>query len=486
MEAIWQRIVRPRHEAATDSATTAPARQELVQFVNASLVTEDGLRRQGELWVQGGHVVDPQARFWQREAKATDRRIDCKGMLLAPGMIDIMLYGAFGVDFSALGGEGDEATAEAERAVSNVCARLPEIGVTAFCPAVRPCSPATYTRLLERLVPPQDPPQVEGVRQGADGGSCGSPASGARLLGVHLDGPFLSREYAPDPKAPVRERVDGNALHDVFGAARLQSAAVVTIAPELPGALDAIRELSARGVVVGIGRTGATLAQSEAAMGAGARLVTHALSSMPPFHHRDPGPIGVLASCNADGAGEVGGSMPQDAGAEGEARVSASEVFFSMAVVGQHAAPTVNLARAVHPDGLVLLSSADSSADARAVAKSGDAKAAGAAMVAGDAKAAGNAKAAGAAKPVDGHTLVDGARMLWQCSGTADPAAALLCASAHPARLLGLGKKGSLAPGADADLVLLDPTDLTVQACFVGGQLAWAHPQLHGALWFHS
>ena len=60
----------------------------------------------------------------------------------------------------------------------------------------------------------------------------------------------------------------------------------------------------------------------------------------------------------------------------------------------------------------------------------------------------------------------------------------LLAGSLHPAKLLGLEHKGRLSQGADADLVLLDDT-LHVRGCFVGGQLAWAHASLHGALWWH-
>ena len=67
---------------------------------------------------------------------------------------------------------------------------------------------------------------------------------------------------------------------------------------------------------------------------------------------------------------------------------------------------------------------------------------------------------------------------------SADPSAALLAGSLHPAQLLGLAAKGRLTCGSDADLVLLD-ADLQVRGCFVGGQLAWAHADLHGALWWH-
>ena len=81
--------------------------------------------------------------------------------------------------------------------------------------------------------------------------------------------------------------------------------------------------------------------------------------------------------------------------------------------------------------------------------------------------------------------LAESVRWLWRCTGGGDPSDALRCASEHPARMLSLDRKGSLRAGADADLVLLD-AELNVQACFVGGRLAFAHPELRGSLWFYD
>ena len=126
-------------------------------------------------------------------------------------------------------------------------------------------------------------------------------------------------------------------------------------------------------------------------------------------------------------------------------------------MAGQHAS-TINLAHSTHPDGLVLLSCRRS-------------------LVFAEAKEEAESESDG--------SLLECARRLWHCSGAKEPAAALLCSSSHPAKLLGLHTKGTLAPGADADLVLLDPDSLTVKACFVGGRLTWADSSSHGAFWFH-
>ena len=95
---LFERCVRAKLDtpiSTTETGITASA--PISEFFNASLVTPKGLAL-GELWIQGGSIVDPQARFWQQNADptSTHRRIDCNGMLLCPGMIDLMLFGACG------------------------------------------------------------------------------------------------------------------------------------------------------------------------------------------------------------------------------------------------------------------------------------------------------------------------------------------------------------------------------------------------------
>ncbi|WP_062384127.1 N-acetylglucosamine-6-phosphate deacetylase [Demequina iriomotensis] len=117
-------------------------------------------------------------------------------------------------------------------------------------------------------------------------------AQEAGLLGIHLEGPFLapSRKGAHDPSAlasPTRALVDG-LLEACDGTLRQ-----ITIAPELPGALEAIGILADLGVVVAVGHTECTADQARAAFDAGASLVTHAFNAMAPIAGRDPGPLGA-------------------------------------------------------------------------------------------------------------------------------------------------------------------------------------------------
>ena len=483
----------------------------LVQFYNAKLVTPQGVVEEGDLWVHQGRIADPKDFFWERRSPSSaDRRIDCHGMLIAPGCIDIMLHEAFNVDFTPLGEvDGSEADAAAEEQLALVRRRLPELGVTAFCPAIRPCPPEVCARALARISRAREDAtsgghqhvkKPGGKREHAhvsgDGGGGERSRRWAACLGAHLDGPFFEAEHGASAVQPrrkasnkpgegsrhIRDSLGGSALEEALGGRALGEVALLTLAPELPGALDAIERLSAAGVVVGLGRTGtlsptrplprprhrprsrpglrpyplhpllhpysgATLTQCRAAVQHGARLVSHVLSCMPPFHHRDPGPIGLLA----DGAVSSDG-RDQEGSENGGGRVG-DQVFFSMEVANLHPA-TVNLAHGSHPSGLVLLS--DLSTEG------------------GDSEAG------------RGGSILDSALKLCETSGSNNPAAALLCGSLHPAQLLGLEHKGRLDAGADADLVLLDPHDLSVRATFVRGLLAWSHPELHGALWFHA
>lgn len=110
------------------------------------------------------------------------------------------------------------------------------------------------------------------------------------VLGSHLEGPFLApeRRGAHNPqflRAPDQATIDG------LMAAAAGTLCQVTIAPELPGGLDAVRQLSAGGARVAVGHTEADLAETRAAFDAGASILTHAFNAMPGIHHRDPGPV---------------------------------------------------------------------------------------------------------------------------------------------------------------------------------------------------
>lgn len=179
--------------------------------------------------------------------------------ILAPGFFDLQVNG----------GCGHEVDTGAE-ALDAIDAEQLAHGVTRYLPTLVSPSDATAEHALEllagRLADPRSP-----------------------VAGVHVEGPFLSPEHAGmHPHERLRVPAAGVPSWMEHPAIRL-----VTIAPELPGALELIGHLRARGVTVALGHSGADAATASAAIDAGASLVTHVFNAMGPLHHRAPGLPGV-------------------------------------------------------------------------------------------------------------------------------------------------------------------------------------------------
>src|SRR5687768_13712496 len=179
------------------------------------------------------------------------------------GLIDMQLNGAFGVDFT-----------DPEADLAEAAAALPSTGVTAFLPTLVSSPADVYPRFLANLASPM-------------------PDGAARILGAHLEGPFLahSRRGTHDPEALRAPDLDE--LRTWLDAAVVR---MVTLAPELAGAEALISELASRGVIAAIGHSDATWDEADAAVRAGASMGTHLFNAMRPFDHRDPGIVGRLLS----------------------------------------------------------------------------------------------------------------------------------------------------------------------------------------------
>lgn len=254
------------------------------------------------------------------------------------------------------------------------------------------------------------------------------------LVGIHLEGPWLAgtRCGAHDPSALRDPTVDESAslLEAGGGAIRM-----VTIAPELPGALDVIGFLVDRGVTVAVGHTDCTQEQVQRACDAGATVATHLFNAMAALHHRDPGPIatlladpGVVVELIADGVHVAPSMLNLVFRAAGAARVAL--VSDAMAAAGMR-------------DGRYDLGGLRVD-----VVK-------GVACVAGT-------------ETLAGSTLTLDAAVRIMAQATGDLSAAVTMASTTPARALGLADRGRIEPGMRADLVLLD-SDARIRGVMRGG-----------------
>jgi N-acetylglucosamine-6-phosphate deacetylase len=198
--------------------------------------------------------------------------LELTGGFLVPGLVDLQVNGYFGVQFADADPDG----------WAEVVSRLPETGTTAFLPTFI-TSPVEQTISALRRTAGFVPGRADAKSQ--------RPPVGARVLGVHLEGPFIAskRRGAHNPAwiiSPTKETIDA------FLAAGSDLVRLVTLAPEIDGAMAAIRQLTAAGVLVSIGHSDATAQQVSDAATCGARMVTHLFNAQRPMHHREPGVVG--------------------------------------------------------------------------------------------------------------------------------------------------------------------------------------------------
>ncbi len=323
--------------------------------------------------------------------------------IIAPGFIDLQVNGFHGHD--AAGGPD---------AISAISEALPRTGVTGFLPTI--------------ISRPLDEGQ-RFVRSAA-----GAAATGARVLGAHLEGPFLN---------PRRRGAHDSACMWAPSADRLARVLEVpprlmTLAPELEGGLEAVRTLSCAGVTVALGHSDATYEVGLAAIEAGARFATHLFNAMPPLHHRAPGLVGAVLDDARVTAGLVADGL----------HVHATLLAVAACVkgAGRLALTTDQVSAAGMPPGRYEISGREVISD-------------------GDAVRLADGTLAGSTATMD--VLVRGAAAQF---GLQD---ALAMASRTPARLLGRPRLGRLAAGCEADLVVLG-RDLRVRRTLVAGRTVYA------------
>lgn len=356
--------------------------------------------------------------------------IDCEGAILSPGFIDLQLNGAYGVDFSDVG--------NVKADIMGICKNLPSSGVTSFLPTLVSCGAMVYRELL--------PKYYQLMRNNDDDNSSltDSNTGGATMLGLHLEGPYFAMEKrGAHDISSIRSSFTDHYFIDIYGEIMKQKPGLVrlvTLAPELPGAMDVISELTNNGCIVSMGHSDATYEQGVDGIKSGATLVTHLFNAMKPFHHREPGLAGLIALKDEQ----------------------VQRPFVSLIVDGFHLHPTVvNFVNMTNTDRIILVTDAMS-----AMGLDDGQHTLGSMKVEKCGKRAtivGTETLAGSVVPMD-----ECLRCFLDFTG-ASPGEALLKCTLAPATLLGLCDKiGVIKSGADADLVLL--TDqLVVRKTWVKG-----------------
>jgi N-acetylglucosamine-6-phosphate deacetylase len=383
----------------------------VIRWLQGCLVLPDRLVDRGLVRIDDGRIVG----VWDLSEGGAPRpdpreTLTVDAGYVAPGFVDLHVHGGGGADFMDADPE----------AVATVTATHARYGTTALLAT-------TLTAPEEAILA-----AIRAVRA--------APRVGARVVGFHVEGPFIS----PRMKGAQDDRhIRAASLEEIdrwFAAAGPGWAWQVTLAPEVPGALEAIRHLADRGAVASAGHTDCTYARMRAAAEAGLRHVTHLFNAMRGIHHREPGAAGAALTLPG---------LTAEVVADG---VHVHPAVLGMAVrmrgVESVVLVTDAMRAAAMPDGVYRLGGLTARVQ-DGVARLPDGSLAGSAL-----------------------TMDAAVRNMVRLVGVSLPEAVAM-ASRNPARVHGLDhRKGAVAPGRDADLVVLD-RDLRVVLTMVGGRIAF-------------
>jgi N-acetylglucosamine-6-phosphate deacetylase len=324
--------------------------------------------------------------------------------IASPGFVDLQVNGFAGVDFFSTDTNGYRRAGEA----------LVRCGVTAYQPTFITSPEEELTAAL-REVPPN--------------------GATPRIIGAHLEGPFISPERLGTHPPEARRDPDPALLRRLLAAGPVSH---VTLAPELPGAYELVDMLRARGITVSCGHSNATAAEARAAFARGAKTVTHIFNAMRPFAAREPG----LA-----GAALVSDDVAVQIILDGVHLADDTARLVWQAAGGRVALVTDAIAAAAAGDGSYTLAGVDFEVE-NGVARRADRVLAGSTV-----------------------PMVEAVRNLVALG--APLAAALAAATQVPARIAGRPELGTLRPGSAADIVILDDR-LEVVRVLVRGEVATA------------
>jgi N-acetylglucosamine-6-phosphate deacetylase len=389
--------------------------RDAVLLRNARIVLADSTTEPTSVLIEDGRI----ARVFDSSETAppSSPMIDLNGLTLFPGFIDIHTHGAAGVD--TMQASTDD--------LLKLASFLSRHGVTAWLPTLVPAPLDQYQRAMTAV-------ESAIVQQQA------FAPTGARVLGVHYEGPFVNNEQCG---ALHREYFRTfKQISDVDSLPTLSHSEVIhlmTLAPEIDGGIALINELSKRNWVVSIGHTRATVDVLDQALEAGARHMTHFMNAMTPLHHRAPGPVGW--------------GLMND------------QVTCDLIADGVHLDPSILklILRNKTSKRVTLIS------DAIAAAGLGD----GEYQIWGETIVVENGRTRNSHGSIAGSviTMIDAARMMLSLGFSESEVAQM--AALNPARLLKLDHDcGSIEAGKRADLVALDD-ERRVRLTIIDGQIAF-------------
>jgi N-acetylglucosamine-6-phosphate deacetylase len=388
----------------------------MLAFTAGRLLTPTDSIEHPLVLVEHGRVVDISTRS-SRQVPAGVSMSDFGHSVIAPGYIDLHIHGSAGYDVM-------DDSAEALPAIEQLLARH---GVTSYFPTTVTAPMDATLRALERLADAVDKRELDLERQNADSKIRALP------LGIHLEGPFIShaRRGVHPPENLLAPTL---ALFERFWQAARGRIRMMTIAPELEGALEVIAEAARRGVCVSLGHSDADFAAAERGIAAGARHATHTFNAMRPLDHRSPGILGAVLTDRRVSADIIADGVHLD------------PAIVKLFADAKGAAQTVLITDATSatgmPDGRYHLGSFE--VDVR------------------DGKCMVDGKLAGSVLTMD-RAVRNLARFAeW------DMPRAIAAASQNPARVARIANKGVLAVGADADFVVLN-SEGEVLRTFFGG-----------------
>ncbi|MCB9450336.1 MAG: N-acetylglucosamine-6-phosphate deacetylase [Anaerolineaceae bacterium] len=375
-------------------------------FIGGTIITADTTLKNHTLVIENGVIQAIQPGYIS--ADTVDHVIDATGQTIIPGLIDVHVHG----------GDGHDTMDATPAAIHGMARFFAQHGVTSYYPTTMTDTAENIQRALENVA------------------ACPHPEDGAQHLGVHVEGPFLSPHY-PGAQPPTFFRPpqpDEYAAWMKTGVVRL-----ITVAPELDGALPMIEALTAQGVEFAAGHTNATYAETSRGAACGLRQVTHTFNGMRPLNHREPGILGaaltddrLYAQIIADGV---------------HTHPAMVKLLFRAKGAGRVLLITDAMSAAGLPDG-------DYTLGAQSVTvKDGVARI-----------PAGN---------LAGSTLTLDRAVRNTVAWTGLSLAEILpAATSTPAEAMNLTNKGRLVPGMDADIVLLDE-QLEVSLTMVGGRVVY-------------